>query len=216
MARIVFDLDGTLVDSAPDLHAIANALLTQRSLCPITLEQARSFIGLGVGVFVARLCAARGIAEGDQAILLQEFMDRYDQAVTLTRLYPGVAEALAALRNAGHVLGLCTNKPMRPTLALLRHLDMAGHFFRIMAGDSLAVQKPDPAPLIAAFDMPGIGPDLYVGDSEVDAETASRAGVPFVMFTEGYRTTPMAQLSHRAAFGAFVDLPALVDDIIKG
>ena len=216
MARIVFDLDGTLVDSAPDLHAIADALLTPRSLDPVTLQETRSFIGRGVGVFITRLRAARGIAEGEQAILLQEFMGRYDQAVTLTQLYPGVAEALAALRTAGHVLGLCTNKPMRPTLALLRHLNMERQFTRIIAGDSLAVHKPDPAPLIAAFDMPGTEPDLYVGDSEVDAETASRAGVPFVIFTEGYRTTPLAQIAHLAAFDAFVDLPALVDRVLKG
>ncbi len=216
MARIVFDLDGTLVDSAPDLHAMANTMLARRNLAPVTLDQARGFIGQGVAVFVARLRAARGISDSAQAGLLAEYLALYDRAVTLTLPYPGVVKALADLRASGHVLGLCTNKPMRPSLALLRHLDMEGLFARIMAGDSMAVHKPDPAPLNAAFDMPGTGPNLYVGDSEVDVETAVRAGVPLLLFTEGYRVTPLAELTHRAAFGSYADLPALVDSIVNG
>lgn len=210
MARIVFDLDGTLVDSAPDLHGIANALLALRGLQPVTLDQARSFIGQGVAVFVARLRAARGLPEAEQASLLAAFMARYDQAVTLTLPYPGVVEALTTLRAQGHALGLCTNKPMQPTLAVLGHLNLARHLTRIIAGDSLPVHKPDPAPLHAAFDMPGPGPNLYVGDSEVDAETAWRAEIPLLIFTQGYRVTPLADLPYRAAFDAFAELPALV------
>ncbi|MBC7739028.1 MAG: HAD-IA family hydrolase, partial [Candidatus Saccharibacteria bacterium] len=151
-----------------------------------------------------------GIADSEQASALAEFMSRYDDAVTLTLLYPNVAETLDQLRLDGHLLALCTNKPMRPTLALLRHLNLGQHFTKILAGDSLPVHKPDPAPLLAAFDMEGTGPDLYVGDSEVDAETARRANVPLLLFTEGYRSTPIADLTHRAAFSAFSDLPGLV------
>ena len=183
MARIVFDLDGTLVDSAPDLQAVANTLLSQRGLTPITLDQTRSFIGQGVVVFVARLRAARNLPDSEQAPLLADFMARYEQAVTLTLIYPHVAETLANLQAAGHRLGLCTNKPLQPALALLRHLKLEHHFTKVVAGDSLPTHKPDPAPLLAAFDMGGTGPDLYVGDSEVDAETAQRAGVPLLLFT---------------------------------
>ncbi len=214
MARIVFDLDGTLVDSAPDLQGIANRLLALRGLAPITLDEARSFIGQGVAVFVAKLRAARGIAQAEQAGVLADFMAQYDEAVTLTLLYPDVAQTLTTLRDDGHFLALCTNKPMRPTLAVLRHLDLAGHFTKILAGDSLPQHKPDPAPLLAAFDMGGTGPDLYIGDSEVDAETARRAGVIFLLFTEGYRSTAVADLPHRAAFSDFSQLPALVASVI--
>lgn len=211
MARVVFDLDGTLVDSAPDLHGIANRVLADRALPPITLDEARSFIGQGVVVFVRKLRAARGIPDADHAALLAQYLALYEEAVTLTVLYPGVVEALVALRAEGHALGLCTNKPMRPTLALLRHLDLEQHFLTIIAGDSLPVHKPDPGPLHAAFEMAGVtGPAIYVGDSEVDAETARRAGIPLLLFTEGYRATPVADLPHHKAFSSFADLPGLV------
>jgi len=210
MARVVFDLDGTLVDSAPDLHAIANALLTAEGHAPITLTQARSYIGQGVAVFVARMRADRGIPDSAQAPLLAGFLARYEAAVDLTVLYPGVREALQTLRRQGHRMGLCTNKPMAPALALLRHLDLLGFFDKIIAGDSLPTRKPDPAPLIAAFDMGGHGPNLYVGDSEVDAETAHRAGIPLLLYTQGYRATPIDALPHQAAFDHFASLPGLI------
>lgn len=210
MARIVFDLDGTLVDSAPDLQAVANTLLSQRGLTPITLDQTRSFIGQGVVVFVARLRAARNLPDSEQAPLLADFMARYEQAVTLTLIYPHAAETLADLQAAGHRIGLCTNKPMLPALALLRHLNLAQYFTKIVAGDSLPSHKPDPAPLLTAFDMGGTGPDLYVGDSEVDAECAQRAGVPLLLYTQGYRSKPLADLPHLAAFSDFRQLAALI------
>ena len=210
MARIVFDLDGTLVDSAPDLRAIANTLLAQRGLAPITLDNARAFMGMGIRVFVARLRAARNLPETEQAPLLADFMARYEQAVALTLIYPHVAETLANLQAAGHRLGLCTNKPLQPALALLRHLKLDHHFTKVVAGDSLPTHKPDPAPLLAAFEMGGTGPDLYVGDSEVDAETAQRAGVPLLLFTEGYRNTELADLPHFARFSDFRQLSALI------
>lgn len=210
MARIVFDLDGTLVDSAPDLQAIAKTLLAQRGLAPITLDNARAFMGMGIKVFIARLCAARDLPESEQAPLLADFMARYEQAVTLTLIYPHVAETLANLQAAGHRLGLCTNKPLQPALALLRHLRLDHHFTKVIAGDSLPTHKPDPAPLLAAFDMGGTGPNLYVGDSEVDAETAQRAGVPLLLYTEGYRSTDLVGLPHLASFSDFRQLAALI------
>ena len=210
MARIVFDLDGTLVDSAPDLHAIANALLIPQGHAPITLDEARSYIGQGVAVFVAKMRAARGIPDTEQPVLLDAFMARYETAVDLTQLYPSVNAALVTLRQQGHRMGLCTNKPMGPTLALLRHMGLLGFFDKIIAGDSLPTRKPDPAPLHAAFDMGGRGPNLYVGDSEVDAETALAAGIPLLLFTQGYRATPVADLPHAAAFDDFSALPALI------
>lgn len=210
MARIVFDLDGTLVDSAPDLQSVANDLLAVRNTAPITLDQARAFMGMGIRVFVARLCAACNLPQSDQAPLLADFMARYEQAVTLTLVYPHVAETLAGLQGAGHRLGLCTNKPLLPALALLRHLNLDRYFTKVIAGDSLPTHKPDPAPLLAAFEMGGTGPDLYVGDSEVDAETAQRAGVPLLLFTEGYRSKTLADLPHLATFSDFRQLAALI------
>lgn len=210
MARIVFDLDGTLIDSAPDIRGVGNALLAQEGLEPLTLAETRDFIGNGAAVFVARMRAARGIDEGEQARLHAAFVERYDAAVELTVLYPGVREALEALRAAGHRLGVCTNKPIRPTRAVLAHFGLDGFFETVWGGDSLSVHKPDPAPLHAAFDALGEGPMLYVGDSGVDAETAERAEVPFLLFTEGYRKLPVEEMPHHVAFSDFSALPDIV------
>ncbi|MBV0912069.1 phosphoglycolate phosphatase [Anianabacter salinae] len=210
MAAIVFDLDGTLIDSAPDICGIANALLDRVGRAPITLAETRDFIGNGAGVFVARLRAARDLPDADHDRLLAEFIRRYDDAVHLTRPYPGVEEALSALLRAGHVLGICTNKPIRPTRVVLRHLGFERFFETVLGGDSLPVHKPDPAPLCAVFEALPQAPEIYVGDSEVDAETARRAGVPFLLFTEGYRKCPVDQMPHAAAFSDFAALPGLV------
>ena len=207
MARIVFDLDGTLIDSAPDIHAGANGILADEGLLPLTLDEARSFIGNGAAVFVARMRAARGVPDSEQARLHAEFTRRYETFVGLTVIYPGVVEALEALAAEGHGLGICTNKPLRPTRAVLAHLGLDRFFGAVFGGDSLPVHKPDPAPLHAAFEALGAGPALYVGDSEVDAETAQRAGAPFLLFTEGYRKSPVAEMPHDIAFASFTELP---------
>lgn len=214
MARIVFDLDGTLIDSAPDLQAIANAVLAAEGLAPITMAETRDFIGNGAGVFVQKFRAVRGVSDSHHARLLADFMARYDTAHHLTRPYPGVLAALHHLQDAGHALGICTNKPLRPTRAVLDHLGLGAFFSTIWGGDSLAVHKPDPAPLHAAFTALYGGPCLYVGDSDVDAETAQRASVAFALFTEGYRKSPVEALHHTASFAHFDDLPRVVDAIL--
>lgn len=215
MARIVFDLDGTLIDSAPDICGIANQLLTREGAGAITLDEARSFIGNGAAVFVSRMRPARGIPDSEQARLHGDFVAAYNTAVTLTEPYAGVRSALDVLAAAGHAMGICTNKPVRPARAVLDHLNLTPYFGIILGGDSLAQHKPDPAPLHAAFAALGDGPTIYVGDSEVDAETAERAGVPFLLFTEGYRKTPVDRMYHTHAFADFVALPALVAALLQ-
>ena len=213
---VIFDLDGTLIDSAPDINAIANAVLAQDGHDPITLAETRSFVGNGAGVFVARMMAARAIPPdpATHARMLAEFTARYETAVDLTRLYPGARAALDALAAAGHPLGLCTNKPLAPTRVILGHFGLAKTFAAVVGGDSLEVRKPDPAPLAHCLAETGAGACLYVGDSEVDAETARRAGLPFALFTRGYRKSPVAEIPHDRAFDHFDALPALVADLI--
>ncbi len=209
-AAIVFDLDGTLIDSAPDLQQVANTLLQREGAPPISLAEARSFIGNGAPVFVARMCEARGIDGSHQERLLADFMAAYETAVNLTLPYPGVPQALQALRRAGAHLAVCTNKPLHATRAVLAHLGLEEHFAAILGGDSLPQRKPDPAPLQAAFARLEGTARLYVGDSEIDAETAHRAGVPFLLFTQGYRKSPVEALVHAAAFSDFAELPELI------
>lgn len=214
MARIVFDLDGTLIDAARDIQGVANAVLEGEGAAPLTPEETRSFIGNGSPVFVARMRAARGIPDAAQERLLAGFMERYEAAVSLTQTYPGVEAALQALRDAGHVLGICTNKPIRPCRAVLEHLQLDGFFDAVLGGDSLPVHKPDPAPLHAAFAVLGDGLRVFVGDSEVDGETAVRAQVPFLLFSEGFARVPLAEIPNDGVFSAFADLPGLVAGIL--
>lgn len=214
MARIVFDLDGTLIDSAPDLRGIANEIMAEMGLEQITLAEAREFIGKGAAMFVAQLREARDIAGGEQERILAAFQSRYMTAVELTRPYPGVEAALKSLITSGHSLGICTNKPIRPTKAVLKHLALEHYFETVWGGDSMTVHKPDPAPLDAAFDALGQGDEIYVGDSEVDAETARSAMVPFLLYTEGYRESPVSIIAHTASFSDFTDLPNLVEAML--
>lgn len=211
MKAIVFDLDGTLIDSAPDLQAAGNQVLAAEGLPQMTPEHARSFIGNGAGVFVERMLAAAGLPAdaARHGLLLGRFLALYETAVHQTTLYPGVAGALLRLRAEGWHLGLCTNKPLGPTQAVLNHFGMGHTFAAMVCGDSLPQRKPHPAPLLATAAALGQGPALYVGDSEVDAECATRAGMDFALYTMGYRKTAVDSLPHKIAFSEFARLPDL-------
>ncbi|WP_353472943.1 phosphoglycolate phosphatase [Salipiger sp. H15] len=211
LKSVVFDLDGTLIDSAPDLHRAANVVLRSEGLPEITFEQARSFIGKGAPVLIARVVEAVGLDRDPNAHsrLLGKFMREYEREPALTVLYPGVMDALARLELLGCAMGLCTNKPEAPTQIALGHFGLDRHLRAVASGDSLPVKKPDPAPLIQVMHDLG-GPGLYVGDSEVDAETAERAGLPFALFTEGYRKTPVEEMTHAYAFDHWDQLPGIV------
>ena len=213
---VVFDLDGTLIDSAPEIHAAVNRLMERHGFSPFTPAETRGFIGRGVPHLVACCLDARG--RGDDALLharmIAEFIESYETAVGLTALYPGVVAALEALGWDGLRLGLCTNKPAGPARAVLAHLGLSAHFPVVIGGDSLGTRKPDPAPLCAAFEGLGAPGGLFVGDSEIDAETAARAEVPFVLYTEGYRKGPVAGMTHDRRFADFADLPGIVAEML--
>lgn len=211
MTRVVlFDLDGTLIDSLPDLHAAANVMLAAMDRPALTLETVRGFIGDGVPKLVERcLDAAGGRGEGAFEAGLARFRDAYAaDPATLTRPYPGVPETLAALREAGFALGVVTNKPAAPAETILAALSLRAHFGAVVGGDSLPAMKPDPAPLAAAIEALGGGPAIFVGDSETDEATAMNAALPFWLFTEGYRKKPAEAFDTAFAFGVFEALRA--------
>ena len=211
MAAVIFDLDGTLVDSAADIHAAVNRMLAEEGHPGLTRAQVTGMVGSGVGVLLDRVIAATGLPVAGRDRLLTRFMLIYETAsANLTQCYEGVPAALAALADSGLTLGLCTNKPERPTRALLKAMGWQDRFASVICGDSLPTRKPDPAMLQAAIAGVGGGPVLYVGDSEVDAETAHAAGVGFLLFTEGYRKSPVEALNPLASFSHFAELPALV------
>lgn len=186
----IFDLDGTLIDSAPDIHGAVNRILATEGLPPLPLERIQSFVGNGATVLVSRCLAAHGLPQdGDRIANLAKRLEAdYVGAVHLTTLYPGVKNALEQLVKAHFSLGVCTNKPIAPTQAVLRHFGLFDVFSVITGGDTLDQRKPDPRPLLWTQSRLGGGPVIFVGDSEVDAATAKAADLPFWLHSGGYRT----------------------------
>ena len=205
---VVFDLDGTLIDSAPDIRAAANRMLADQGIAPLELGTIISFIGHGLPRLVEQIIEHVGLDMGHAEMLTDQVLRYYNAAPTeLTKLYPGVMTCLTGLKLGGARMGLCTNKPLSATMEILGPMGLGDMFDIVIGGDSLGVKKPDPAPLLECFNVLG-GKGLYVGDSEVDAETAARAGVDFALFTQGYRKTPVAELPHSFAFDHFDQLAA--------
>lgn len=206
---VVFDLDGTLVDSAPAITAIAGALLRELGAAPLTLAETRAFIGQGAAIFVGRALAARGL--GTDAAGLAAHVERFETLYAAApgadnAPFPGAEAAMRALLQGGFRLGLCTNKPMAPTRNLLEALGWSGLFDAVAAGDSLPVRKPDPAMPRLVLEQTGATEALYVGDSETDVETARAAGLPMALYAHGYRRTPLEDMGADFVFEHFDDL----------
>ena len=214
MAAIIFDLDGTLIDAAPDICATANTVLAEEGAAPISLDETKSFIGNGALVFVERMSKLRNLPEAGFEARHRRFQQVYVEAHDHTVIYEGAVAALDDLRAAGHRLGLCTNKPLLPTQSVLAHFDLDGYFDHVIAGDSLPQRKPDPAPLQAVIAALGVSPVIYVGDSMTDALTAKSAGVPFLLYTEGYNHGRLAEMERAASFSHHRDMAAQIQAIL--
>lgn len=210
---IVFDLDGTLIDSAPDLRRAVNRLLASEGRAPVDLDAVTGMIGDGAQKLVERAFAATGggLDRYDLAELTARFLAFYEgHATKLTLPYPGVVETLQRLRSAGLTLGICTNKPEAPTREILRGLDLDGYFAAVFGGDSLdGVRKPDPRLLLAVLDALGYEPGeaVMVGDNANDVAVARAAGVPIILRAGGYTRTPAADLGADDVIVSFADLP---------
>lgn len=208
---VIFDLDGTLVDSAPDLHAAALKMLAERGHPAIALDQVQSFIGNGVPKLVARCLAAVGetVTGGGRQRAVERFLAHYAAApVDLTRPYPGVKDLLANLRARGVPMGICTNKPETLSHQVLEGLDLRRYFAVVVGGDTFPVIKPDPTPLLHCAESLAapIARTLFVGDAETDAATARAAGAPLALYSGGYRKSPIARLKPDFAFDHFSEL----------
>ncbi len=200
---IVFDLDGTLIDSAPDLQGALNRVLAEEGVAGVTLAETMGFIGHGIPDLVRQARRVRGLPAARQEAMTAAMLGHYLAApADLTRPYPGAMAFLQLLHDRGHPLGLCTNKALAPTLQILETLGLRRFFGAVIGGDSLPQKKPDPAPLLAAF--AALGPPLcLIGDSEVDAETAARADIAFGLHLGGYRRAGPQALPHRFAFDGY-------------
>lgn len=187
---IIFDLDGTLLHSAPDLHAAANAMLRHLGRPEQDLATTISFIGNGVEILVQRCLAASGGASADiHNSALACFRDSYAaNLTTLTRPYDGVVALLDALQAAGIPMAICTNKPQDPARQICDDLGLSGYFVQITGAQDGIPKKPDPSMVRSCMDALGTAPErtLYVGDSLVDHQSAINAGLAFRLFDGGY------------------------------
>lgn len=207
MARtLLLDLDGTLVDTAPDICTTLNRLMRSRGLAPFTLAQTAAMIGDGVGVLVQRAFAARALRPDDQAVA--EFGRDYGAHVAEeSRVFSGVPAFLQEFADAGWQMAVCTNKPAAAARQLLDDLGL-GHLLRTVGGgDSFPVRKPDPAHLLATLRLAGGEPAaaVMVGDHANDVAAAHGAGVKAIFVTWGYGPLAMGQGADAVAG----DIPAL-------
>jgi phosphoglycolate phosphatase len=205
---VVFDLDGTLVDSSRDLADAVNALVADGGGVALGVDQVTAMVGEGAAVLVRRALSAAGLDPETPGALAQ-FLAHYDaQLTTHTKPYPGIPEALAALADRGLVLAVLTNKPEHQTLEILRRLGLASAFPYVIGGDTPAGRKPDPSGLMDIVARSGATPatTILVGDSPIDLATARRAGTRICLarYGFGYRFEPNAFRGDEL----FVDTPA--------
>lgn len=214
---VVFDLDGTLADTAPDLAAALNHSLAALGRPPIDPAGVRNLIGHGARALLQRGLAATGGA--DQALVergFPAFMEFYAANLCVaTRGFAGVDAALDTLAARGARLAVCTNKPETLARPLIDALGWGACFAAIVGGDTLPVRKPDPAPLHAAIAQAGGGRAVMIGDSITDADTARAAGVPFVAVSFGYSDRPADALGADAVIGHFNNLEAVLDRLAR-
>ncbi len=186
---VLFDLDGTLVDSAPDLTTALSDALAEWDEAPVTETEVRCWVGNGSRTLVARALAARGRPESLTGAVLSAFLGHYERRFNeRTVCYEGVMPALERLHAAGLALACVTNKPSRFVAPLLEAMDLRRYFSVLVGGDTLAVRKPDPRPLAFAAEHLEVDPQrvVMVGDSLADVEAAKALPCPVVCVDYGY------------------------------
>ena len=210
---IIFDLDGTLVDSAEDLRAAVNRLFGELGLRPIEADEIKAMIGDGVLKLVERALVAANADPAQKDMLLPRFLEIYQaNPATRTRCYPGVAETLKVLQHRAFRLAVVTNKPVLATNKILEALSLSEFFPVVIGGDSLRKRKPDPAQLFEAAQQLGVNVDqtLMVGDNIHDVEAAHAAGMRCVAVSYGYHHRPPSEFNADRLIDRFDELPSLV------
>ncbi len=215
---LIFDLDGTLVDSAADISGSLDTLMQEHGMAPFGLEQGRKLIGHGIANLVKSALKLRGVSDVDAVSppLIARFTEIYGARLTqITRPYAGVIETVTMLHARGWRMGVCTNKREAFARQIIDDLGMAPFFEFVCGPDTFNVGKPDPRQLLeTAKAVNGGAPLVFVGDSEVDVETAKAAGCPVIAMAYGYTKVPLADLAPDAIANSFDQIPAALKRIL--
>jgi phosphoglycolate phosphatase len=219
VATIIFDLDGTLVDTAPDLIETLNVVLGREGLPAIGYDEARLLVGGGARRMIERGVASEGHARtaADLDRMFKDFIAYYaDHVADRSRAFPGVAEALDTLAARGCRFAVCTNKLEWLSVRLLKALGLADRFVAICGQDTFGIQKPHPDALHATLRKAGgtISRAVMVGDSQIDIATAQAAGMPIIAVDFGYTDVPVTQLAPDRIISHFNALPDSIADVL--
>jgi phosphoglycolate phosphatase len=218
MATIIFDLDGTLIDTAPDLIATLNVILSREGLPAVPEDEARTLIGRGARHMLARGLAMAGQAANDIDRLYGDFINYYaDHLADRSQPFPGVEAALDVLAERGCTFAVCTNKLEWLSVRLLTSLGLAGRFATICGQDTFGVQKPDPEVLLRTLHRAGGSLDraVMVGDSLTDIATAKAALMPVVAVDFGYTDVPVTELGPDKIISHYRHLPDAVGLLLE-
>jgi phosphoglycolate phosphatase len=217
---VVFDLDGTLVDTAPDLINALNHVLDREGLPPVPLASARNMIGAGARKLIERGLELEGrqARSDDIARMTADFIDYYAEHIAdASRPFEGLDEALDTMEASGYRFAVCTNKLEWLSKRLLDELGLSNRFAAICGADTFGVSKPDPAILRQTVACAGgqLASAIMVGDAGTDIGVARRAGIPVIGVDFGYTDTPMADLNPDRLIKHMLELPAAVEDLIE-
>jgi phosphoglycolate phosphatase len=218
MLTIVFDLDGTLIDTAPDLISTLNLVLAGESMPPLDYDEACRMIGGGVLKMIERALAAEGRDPPKPQIdrMFRAFVDHYGTHIAeRSRPYPDVDSVLTRLGAQHYRLAVCTNKLEFLSVRLLEALKLSHHFVAICGRDTFSVHKPDPEMLRQTIWRAGGEPEraIMVGDSATDMRTARAAAIPIIAVDFGYSDVPIATLNPDHLIGSFAELPAAIAQV---
>jgi phosphoglycolate phosphatase len=214
---LIFDLDGTLADTAPDLLGATNAVLAARGRPRLDLEHLRHMVGFGAMALITQAMEASGapVTQTDLPPLIEIFLAHYRAHIADgTRLFPGVIETLATLKAAGSGLGILTNKPQELTDLLLPRLNLDGMFDAVYGAGKKPYTKPDPRIFQDVVAEVGSGASaVMIGDSITDLNTARAAGVPCILMSYGFTPVPAKELGADVVLDNFAQLPDALRDL---
>ena len=216
---IIFDLDGTLVDTAPDLLAALNAVLVVEGHEPVVPKDLRHMVGHGARAMFEHALLRSGAPVAPERLisLTDRFLAHYRVNIAKdSRPFPGVPETLDLLAAQGAGLGVCTNKAQDLTELLLNELKLTRHFPAIFGGGRTPYSKPDPRPVLEVITALKGRPDraVLVGDSQIDVTAARAAGIPVIVMSYGYTPVPVTELGADAILDDFADLPGIISGLV--